>query len=177
MPSGKTHDRITWALFPAVVAGGYVMTQHWHLGSLAGIGTLFAGLMFGPDLDIYSVQYKRWGYLRWLWLPYRHLLRHRSFWSHGLIVGTGLRLLYLGLCLLLALGLPLILVGLVWPSLGFLFQRALERLVMALQQHPAEWMALVLGLEIGAMGHTLSDVLVSRYRRQCRQKRKPSRLR
>ncbi len=27
--------------------------------------------MFGPDLDIYSVQFQRWGFLRWIWLPYQ----------------------------------------------------------------------------------------------------------
>ncbi|BFM38732.1 metal-binding protein [Synechocystis sp. LKSZ1] len=177
MPSGKTHDRITWALFPAVVTGGYVLTQRWHLGGLAGISTLFAGLMFGPDLDIHSVQYRRWGYLRWLWLPYRRLFRHRSLWSHGLMVGTGLRLLYLGLFIGLGLGPLLAVVALAWPSLGMLLQQGLAKIFVALQQHPEELIALVLGLEIGAMGHTLSDVLVSRYRRQFRRKRKTHRPR
>lgn len=177
MPSGKTHDRITWALLPAVVAGGYVVTQQWQLGGLAGISSLFAGLMFGPDLDIYSVQYKRWGYFRWLWRPYRHLFRHRSFWSHGLLVGTGIRLLYLGLCLSIGLGLPLALATVGWPSLGILFQQYLVGFGILLQQHPRELVALLVGLEIGAMSHSLSDLLASRYRRSSGRRGKTRRSR
>jgi len=48
--------------------------------------------MFGPDLDLHSVQYKRWGPLL-LWIPYQNSTP--SLLSHGLIVGTTLRVLYL----------------------------------------------------------------------------------
>jgi uncharacterized metal-binding protein len=58
-------------------------------------GFMFGGLMFGPDLDIYSRQFQRWGFLRWIWLPYQKSLRHRSFLSHGPIIGTTLRVVYL----------------------------------------------------------------------------------
>ena len=57
--------------------------------------------MFGPDLDIYSVQFKRWGYFKFIWLPYQKYLRHRSFFSHGFIIGTVIRSLYFSLIILL----------------------------------------------------------------------------
>ena len=95
MPSGRTHDRITWYLTPVMAGFSYLITHQEHLTVLATVAFLFSGLMFGPDLDIHSVQYKRWGWLRWLWLPYRRLLRHRSLFSHGPIIGTFLRICYL----------------------------------------------------------------------------------
>ena len=50
--------------------------------------------MFGPDLDIQSRQYTRWGVFRFLWFPYKVAFRHRSRWSHGIIFGTLIRVVY-----------------------------------------------------------------------------------
>lgn len=50
--------------------------------------------MFGPDLDTLSKQYSRWRFLRPMWLPYRMAFKHRSRWSHGLIFGTFVRVVY-----------------------------------------------------------------------------------
>lgn len=73
MPSGRTHDRITlWAL-PFVTGVAFWQTKSGHLTLLITGGFLFGGLMFGPDLDIYSRQYQRWGFLRFIWLPYQKI--------------------------------------------------------------------------------------------------------
>ena len=81
---------------PIIAGCTYLLTHRNSDRTLIVAGEfLFSGLMFGPDLDIYSVQYKRWGYLRWLWIPYQKTLKHRSFFSHGLIIGTTIRLIYL----------------------------------------------------------------------------------
>lgn len=164
MPSGKTHDRITlWGL-PWVGAGSYFLTRSAGL-TLAVTGSyLFAGLMFGPDLDIYSVQYKRWGFLRWLWRPYQKCIGHRSWFSHGFLLGTSLRILYLSLFLgVIGAGLLTIapLLGLeteeITPQLSaFWHQRS---------QYFREAIALFVGLELGAMSHSFSDGLISFYRK------------
>ncbi|GAC1402643.1 MAG: hypothetical protein NVSMB56_17620 [Pyrinomonadaceae bacterium] len=66
---------------------------------------LFGGLMFGPDLDIHSKQYTRWGIFRFLWLPYQIVFRHRSRWSHGMLFGTLIRIVYfIGVISLIFLG-------------------------------------------------------------------------
>ena len=95
MPSGSTHDRITLWSLPWVVGLTLLLTRNGDLTLIVTVAFLFSGLMFGPDLDIYSVQFKRWGKLRWIWLPYQNLLRHRSIISHGLIIGTVVRVIYL----------------------------------------------------------------------------------
>ena len=94
MPSGKTHDLITIALAVPVFMGTYAAASD---GTIAGVVTaafLFGGLMFGPDLDTVSKQYSRWLILRFLWFPYRSFFKHRSRWSHGMIFGTLLRVVY-----------------------------------------------------------------------------------
>jgi uncharacterized metal-binding protein len=94
MPSGKTHDAITMLLAVPTFVGAWGVTGSVALAIVVTAATIFGGLMFGPDLDIQSRQYARWGVFRFLWLPYRSLFRHRSRWSHGILFGTLIRVVY-----------------------------------------------------------------------------------
>ena len=95
MPSGKTHDAITLVLAAPLFAGAYAVTRDAWASAIVTSGFLFGGLLFGPDLDVASKQYSRWMIFRFLWFPYRTFFKHRSRWSHGLIFGTLLRVVYL----------------------------------------------------------------------------------
>ncbi len=125
---------------------------------------MFSGLIFGPDLDLYSFHYKRWGKLRWLWQPYQKAIKHRSIWSHGPIVGTIGRSLYLSLWLglvgLLYLGIAQ-LVG----AKTYTGQQLLGILQHSIESNLSVYLALFWGLELGAMSHYLSDWLVSTFKR------------
>ena len=110
MPSGQTHDRITLYTLPLIAGVTLWQTGSSTLTLLVAGGFMFSGLMFGPDLDIYSRQFQRRGYCRWIWLPYQKSLRHRSFLSHGLIIGTTLRILYLG-CGVAMVSIVILLIG------------------------------------------------------------------
>ena len=163
MPSGRTHDRITLWSLPIVTGLSFGLVHSTHLTLFVSGGFLFSGLMFGPDLDINSRQFQRWGWFRWLWRPYQTSLNHRSFLSHGPIIGTALRLLYLlnWLAVLVVLGLVVDeLLGLDLSVLGFV-----TSLWRALSQHYQEVIALLVGLELGSMSHSLSDWSGSAYRR------------
>src|SRR5918992_4631607 len=94
MPSGRTHDAITLILAAPTFVAAWGLTGNLALALLATAAMLFGGFMFGPDLDIQSRQYTRWGVFRFLWLPYRMLFKHRSRWSHGVIFGTLIRVVY-----------------------------------------------------------------------------------
>ena len=94
MPSGKTHDAVTVILAAPTFVAAWGLSGSLALALLATCAMLFGGFMFGPDLDIQSRQYTRWGLFRFLWLPYRMLFRHRSRWSHGIIFGTLIRFIY-----------------------------------------------------------------------------------
>lgn len=139
----------------------FIVTRNGNLTLLLTGGFLFSGLMFGPDLDLVSRPYKRWGLLRWIWLPYQKALRHRSFLSHGLIVGTTLRLLYLYvwifLLVILPLSLLLLLWGISWGWQLFFLQVVLRLLYQSAVENWPVLLALFIGLELGAMSHSLSD--------------------
>lgn len=167
MPSGRTHDRITWLSAPLIVAGAWALGAGWSSLWSVGAAYLFGGLMFGGDLDIHSVQYRRWGWLRWIWLPYRRLVSHRSIWSHGLFVGTIVRLAYLGTIAALV-GLLVLLGGGVWFGLRADL-RTLTLYTWAIaNRDPLLWM--LVGLEAGAMSHSLSDWTGSGLKRLLRRR-------
>ncbi|BAU08432.1 metal-binding protein [Fischerella sp. NIES-3754] len=163
MPSGQTHDRITlWAL-PFVAGATFAQTKSGNLTLLVASGFMFGGLMFGPDLDIYSRQYQRWGLLRWIWIPYQKSLRHRSFLSHGPIIGTTLRVIYLsgvvGILVILGTVVAQILGNDDWS------RQFLNETVGRSLNYIRELLALFSGLELGAMSHSLSDWSNSAYKR------------
>jgi len=94
MPSGKTHDAVTFFLAAPVFAAAWRLSENIPVSITVTIAFLIGGLMFGPDLDTMSKQYTRWGFFRILWYPYQAFFKHRSRWSHGLIFGTFLRVVY-----------------------------------------------------------------------------------
>ncbi|WP_254172901.1 metal-binding protein [Planktothrix pseudagardhii] len=156
MPSGQTHDRITLWSLPFIAGLTWSQTRSSHLTFLVTGSFLFSGLMFGPDLDIDSRQFQRWGLLRWFWVPYQNSLRHRSFLSHGPFIGTALRILYLGG----GLGLIGLLGLLIAEYLGLISSNPLEiaqNSLSSLSRYPRECIAVYLGLEMGAMSHSFSD--------------------
>ena len=171
MPSGATHDRITLISLP-IVSGLTLWASRSASITLSLAGSfLFSGLMFGPDLDIYSVQFKRWGILRWIWRPYQKSMRHRSWLSHGPIIGTILRLAYLG-CWVLAF-------GVIWNWIATLnhgsvwsWQQLQPQIQPFARQYLWQGLAILTGLELGALSHTWSDAIVSAWKKWCKPRRK-----
>ena len=163
MPSGQTHDRITLWTLPCLGGLTYLLTRSSELTLIGSSAFLFSGLMFGPDLDINSRQYQRWGIFRWLWLPYRSLIPHRSCLSHGFLVGTIIRLLYLLSWAGLAVVVGWVIVSLFGDSSINWQMIDLDQAKLWWQQYQYQAIALFLGLELGAMSHSLSDWLVSTY--------------
>jgi uncharacterized metal-binding protein len=94
MPSGKTHDAITFILAIPTLAIAWTASRSFSFAAIVTATFLFGGLMFGPDLDTASKQYSRWSVFSFLWLPYRMFFKHRSRWSHGLVFGTMIRVIY-----------------------------------------------------------------------------------
>lgn len=165
MSSGRTHDRITLWTLPLVVLLAFRLTLNAWLTVWVCLGFLLGGWMFGPDLDIHSVQYKRWGWLRWIWLPYRSRIRHRSPWSHGPVIGTLVRVIYA----LLWLGLAGLVGVAVLNGLGrtaITWDLVMAALVEHLRGHWPRWLALVAGLELGALSHYMADWVSSAWKRR-----------
>jgi uncharacterized metal-binding protein len=120
MPSGSTHDRITLWSLPIITGLTAAVTRSGNLTLLVSGGFLFSGLMLSPDLDLHSLPFKRWGWLRWIWIPYQKAMHHRSVFSHGPLIGTTLRVLYLAswMALLGLLGLGVVQCSGMFPGVG-----------------------------------------------------------
>lgn len=133
MPSGKIHDKITLATcLPIGIMAWYFYDLEISL--VVFNSYLFSGLMFNGDLDLDSDVYKRWGPLRILWWPYKKTVPHRSVISHGPVVGTAMRLIWLAL--------------LFSPLIYYIDIKTMN----------IEYIiACVIGLEMGAMSHTVAD--------------------
>jgi uncharacterized metal-binding protein len=178
MPSGQTHDSITLWSLPFIAGTTFALTQSGNLTLLLSGGFLFSGLMFGPDLDIYSQQYRRWGILRWIWLPYRKSMRHRSVLSHGAVIGTIGRVVYLGLWILGFAVLGILVSAIAqsqtdWQSIAQSnFSLLIQLLSTAFQTYWIEGIFLLIGFELGALSHSLSDWIGSAIKRWQKQRRK-----
>ena len=165
MPSARTHDTITWALAVPTFAAAWLATRSVGVAAVATAAMLLGGFMFGPDLDLDSKQYRRWGPMRWLWAQYRALIPHRSRLSHGILFGTAIRVVYfltvVGLVLTVAMavrdlyvyGAPL------EPSLAL---QGAERVWATVAGVEARYHAAAFaGLWVGAASHTLADIVGS----------------
>jgi uncharacterized metal-binding protein len=164
VPSGRTHDRVTLWSLPLIAGGTLFLTARADLAFWVSGGFLFSGLIFGPDLDLYSFHYKRWGKLRWLWRPYQKAIKHRSIWSHGPIVGTIGRILYLS-CWLGLIGLLYLAINQLAGGKTYTGKDLVEILQHSIVSNSPVYIALFCGLELGAMSHYASDWLVSTYKR------------
>jgi uncharacterized metal-binding protein len=164
MPSARTHDAITFMLAAPAAAAAYAATARVSAAVIVALSFLFGGLMFGPDLDTVSRQYSRWGLLRWLWFPYRSFFKHRSRFSHGLMLGALLRVFYFAgvvtlVCFLAAYlyesyngGSPprLADIPLVWRPIGSFVNTELGGTDFYLLSFIGVW--------IGAASHTFTDL-------------------
>ena len=166
MPNADTHDRITYILAPVTAVGAQWYWQRPALAGLAAVFMLFAGLMFGPDLDLHSRPYKRWGPLRFIWKPYQATLSHRSPFSHGPLLGTVVRVIYFLVIFLLLGSLTLYLRDrfLYGSQLYFTEQYDLLRqdvLRFWGRTEKPYFYASFAGLWFGALSHTAADVIWS----------------
>ncbi len=163
MPSGKTHDAITIILAVPTFAAAFLFTRNMAESAIVTVAFLFGGLMFGPDLDTTSKQYFRWGIFRFLWFPYRSFFKHRSRWSHGIIFGTLIRVVYfLGILTIAVSASVYIAASIFGVNLPDIFAFAREwatagdliRSVFGNQLLPA----IFAGMWLGAASHTFTDL-------------------
>ena len=171
MPAGRTHDQITIWCLPFVTISTFGLTHSLSLTTIVSLSFLVGGFMLGPDLDIHSIQYVRWGPLRWIWLPYQSVIKHRSRLSHGPIIGTALRVAYLVVWLSLFTLVGMSLLNAIWDTqITWQTLRAPFRLLF--DQYLSEWLAVIVGLEIGSITHSVSDVFGSKISSRKRKKKR-----
>ncbi len=167
MPNAQGHDFIT------IVSGIVMASPAFALFRSSGSTTpildtsiligahLLSGMMFSPDLDLDSHIDDRWGIFYWIWRPYMHLVPHRHFWSHGLIIAPLLRLLYFYAML------QLIIFCCAWifAQLGLVFPnyhlRLIDVILHMVSVYPQQVLIFLLGFITGSAAHTIADYLVT----------------
>jgi uncharacterized metal-binding protein len=94
--------------------------------------------MFNGDLDTNSRPYNRWWLFKMIWIPYQLMFDHRSIFTHGLIIGTIIRILYIGL-------------------IPFIIILVKEDVQIITSINLSIWILIFIGLESGSAIHTISD--------------------
>lgn len=176
MPSGRTHDALTLvaASFATPICIGLTFENQPGRAALFLGSFLVSGLLFSDDLDTHSIEHERWGWLRFLWLPYQKLIPHRSWLSHGLIVGPALRILYFAAALSLTLWLLLAALGRLLPlDAGGLVGGLLSAIGRSIVYHPDAWGLGFVAFVLGGMLHSLSDWIWTWWRQAWREPIRP----
>lgn len=143
MASGRNHDRAITITTPIMLAAA-IASDHADVGLIASAAYYLSGMYLSPDLDLVSRPYKRWGLLRFIWLPYQRLIpRHRHWLSHGPVIGSAVRLVYLA----------------AWLSPLLVFFPGLQRIQWVGVTLP-NVVAFLVGVELSVLNHLLLDGLL-----------------
>lgn len=102
MPNTPVHDFLTIASGIVLAPGIYGVLYEANVANQTAVvittliltAHVVSGVLFSPDLDLDSRIHKRWGMFFYIWLPYKWIIPHRHFWSHGLVLPPLLRLGY-----------------------------------------------------------------------------------
>jgi len=139
MPDGKTHDKISTFTAPVVAIVTYLVCKDIKTTAIILFAYIFASFMFNGDLDCNSKPFNRWWVFKIVWIPYQMMFNHRSIFTHGIIIGTVVRILYLGL-------IPVIIITL---KGNFDYTYLTTPTILTI----------LIGLELGSAVHSISDYL------------------
>ena len=175
MASGKAHDKITVIMTPFIASLFLFLNMIFldDLGSsiaftILGVSIyMFGGYMFSGDLDIKSREFKRWGYLKFIWIPYQKIFEHRSIYTHGFILGPIIRIVYVSL-------IPIIISSLLY-SFSIINISTVEILKLSftfILKNKILFFNIFLALFLGSGLHTITDIIYSYFKRKFSYKRR-----
>lgn len=95
MPGYKTHDKVGIAAIIPISGASVALGFDLKTTVTLAIGIAVSTYFLSPDLDLHSRIYRRWGLLRWIWIPYQKVVPHRSWISHSGPISATLRIAYL----------------------------------------------------------------------------------
>lgn len=113
MPDGKTHIRINWVVLFLLNIFIFIFYTDIQIKQYILFNSSFILISYfiSPDLDINSSVYRRWGFMRWIWYPYREIMKHQGA-SHSFLWGPISiilnLLLFLSIIILIAASLDLL---------------------------------------------------------------------
>jgi len=166
MPGAHTHDMITVVSGVALAPVWWIVSPDHAMATVLTITAahMLSGLLFSCDLDVDSREYRRWGPLRLIWWPYKEAIPHRSWLSHGLVIGPLLRLAYFGL----------IVYGLLWLVLhatgnADTWAAVLRSFRQMLRENSGQTYAFLWGFITGGAAHSIPDWITTGTKRAWNQ--------
>ncbi len=102
MPDYNTHrvfNYLTFLVISVLLFKSQVVITDMRLFLALGIGFYIGTDFITPDLDIESTAIKRWGRLKFIWLPYKWLFKHGQS-SHNILYGAIVRVAYFSIIIL-----------------------------------------------------------------------------
>lgn len=157
MPKGKKHDQLILQFLPLnllifILLATILPVEVDIYGLIVIPFYLFGGYYFSPDLDIESSVYKRWKMLRFIWTPYKNIVPHRSIFSHGIIIGTLTRIVYLfSVVSVILLGCNFILTG------ELIIFKYLSNVLGYVYMNKYYMLSIFIALELSADVHIVAD--------------------
>lgn len=102
MPDYNTHrvfNYLTFLVISVLLFKLQVVITDMKLFLALGAGFYIGTDFITPDLDIESKAIKRWGRLKFIWLPYKWLFKHGQS-SHNILYGAVVRIMYFSIIIL-----------------------------------------------------------------------------
>jgi uncharacterized metal-binding protein len=172
MPKSHTHEK--WALLFSIPLSYIYFKLSGNLiaSIIFFVSFIFGVFMLSPDLDTKSKSYSRWGVLRFIWLPYRKIMKHRSIFSHLPFVGTLIRTSYLVISITLMVCLiiyaMLFILGIkTHQNIFLVIKNSLVMTFRVILQIKRDYIiAAILGISMGDLIHYILDVFASYLKNQ-----------
>lgn len=152
MAKAKTHDKLIISTTPIITILFYIIVEYINVTPtyyvpLMSFTYIFGGLLLSPDLDIKSAPFTKWGIIKFIWIPYQRIVKHRSILSHGILIGTALRILYLVLIIgsIFTMFTPMTII------------EFLDKVLLLLRNNEIYSISIFVALELSAIVHIVAD--------------------
>lgn len=169
MPNTPVHDFLTVASAIVIAPGIYGAMYEANVPSqtavlvtsLIFVSHIVSGVLFSPDLDLDSRIHKRWGWFFYIWLPYKWIIPHRHFWSHGLLLPPLIRLGYFFGMIVLTIFLIERIAASAGIDLPIVHNSVALSIVSWITQNQLISMSVAIGFVTGGAVHSIADWLHS----------------
>jgi uncharacterized metal-binding protein len=158
--TGREHYIAGIATSILVGMASYMSHGNKSIAYLISASGIISTTFLDPDLDmaenaLINRKYtpsvvKRWGFFKFIWLPYGYVFRHRSVFTHFPFLSDLIRLLYLFIVVFLPIDLAL-------------FNLSLTSKLKTLHLKPNEILAVWLGMGSSTAVHYLTDLFTTEF--------------
>lgn len=175
MPGYHTHEVIAAFVSVPLVILYYKLSGNISSSLVFLLSMLFGVFFLSPDIDVKSKAYRRWSFLRFMWIPYITIMKHRSFFSHFPFISSVIRAIYLTFAIATISALIIYSFTLLFVFLGVKVQTknllsiirdSFFTTIRIITDVDTKFIiAFVLGISVGDTIHTIVDMISSKVKK------------